>query len=131
MTTAALTVPKHTSGITGFDLISEGDLPRARATLIAGTAGSAKTVFATQFLAAGIAQGERGVFVTFEDRVEDIRANMRGFGWDIARWEEEGSWRFIDAAPDPEEPTSIVCGAPGVDPTVSRTSPEPVAARAS
>lgn len=105
----ATTVPKHRTGIPGFDLISEGGLPRARATLVAGTAGSAKTVFATHFLAAGIQQdGEAGVFVTFEDRVEDIRANMLGFGWDIARWEKEGKWAFIDAAPDAEEPTSVV-----------------------
>ena len=105
----ATTVPKHRTGIPGFDLISEGGLPRARATLVAGTAGSAKTVFATHFLAAGILQdGEAGVFVTFEDRVEDIRANMLGFGWDIARWEKEGNWIFVDAAPDAEEPTSVV-----------------------
>lgn len=105
----ATTVPKHRTGIPGFDLISDGGLPRARATLIAGTAGSAKTVFATHFLAAGIIQdGEAGVFVTFEDRVEDIRANMLGFGWDIAQWEKDGRWLFVDAAPDPEEPTSVV-----------------------
>ncbi|MFL5606292.1 MAG: circadian clock protein KaiC [Gemmatimonadaceae bacterium] len=105
----AHTVPKHRTGIPGFDNISEGGLPRARATLIAGTAGSAKTVFATHFLASGIIhEGEAGVFVTFEDRVEDIRANMLGFGWDIAKWEQEGKWMFVDAAPDPEEQTSIV-----------------------
>jgi circadian clock protein KaiC len=102
-------VAKHPTGIPGFDLISVGGLPRARATLVAGSAGSAKTVFATQFLAAGILQhGETGVFVTFEDRVEDIRANMLGFGWDIARWEREGKWLFVDAAPDPEEPTTVI-----------------------
>jgi circadian clock protein KaiC len=105
----AHTVPKHRTGIPGFDLISEGGLPRARATLIAGTAGSAKTVFATHFLASGILlDDEPGVFVTFEDRVEDIRANMLGFGWDIAAWETQGKWLFVDAAPDPEEPTSVV-----------------------
>lgn len=104
----AQTVPKHLTGISGFDLISEGGLPLGRATLIAGTAGSAKTVFATQFLACGIQGNETGVFVTFEDRVEDIRANMLGFGWDIAAWEKQGKWAFVDAAPDPEEPTTIV-----------------------
>jgi circadian clock protein KaiC len=103
------TVQKHATGIPGFDLIAEGGLPRARATLIAGSAGSAKTVMATHFLAAGIRDvDEPGVFVTFEDRVEDLRANMLGFGWDIAEWERQGKWCFIDAAPNPEEPTPIV-----------------------
>jgi circadian clock protein KaiC len=109
MTSAPRTVPKHRTGIPGFDLISEGGLPRARATLIAGTAGSAKTVFATHFLASGIVdENEPGVFVTFEDRVEDIRANMLGFGWDIEAWEKAGKWTFVDAAPDPEEPVAVI-----------------------
>ncbi len=109
MTEQPLTVRKLPTGIPGFDVIAEGGLPLARATLIAGSAGSAKTVFATQFLASSILAGEGGgVFVTFEDRVEDLRANMLGFGWDIAQWEREGKWAFIDAAPDPEEPTSVV-----------------------
>ena len=109
MTRQTSPVAKHATGIPGFDLISVGGLPRARATLIAGTAGSAKTVFATHFLASGIVEhGEPGVFVTFEDRVEDIRTNMSGFGWDIERWERDGKWVFVDAAPDPEEPTPII-----------------------
>jgi circadian clock protein KaiC len=109
MTPDVQTVAKHPTGIPGLDLITDGGLPRARATLIAGTAGSAKTVFATHFLAAGILnEDEAGVFVTFEDRVEDIRANMLGFGWDIAQWERDGKWAFVDASPDPEEPTAVI-----------------------
>src|SRR4051812_1995025 len=95
---SAATVAKQPTGIPGFDLIAAGGLPRARATLVAGAAGSAKTVFATHFLASGILNdGDGGVFVTFEDRVEDIRANMLGFGWDIAQWERDGKWAFVDA----------------------------------
>jgi circadian clock protein KaiC len=92
-------VQKLTTGITGLDLITQGGLPRGRATLLSGTAGSAKTVFAAQFLAAGIASGQKGVFVTFEESVDDIRRNMLGFSWDIRRWEEEGRWGFVDGSP--------------------------------
>jgi circadian clock protein KaiC len=60
-------IEKLETGIPGFDFLSEGGLPKGRATLIAGTAGSAKTVFACQFLAEGIKNGENGVFVTFEE----------------------------------------------------------------
>ncbi len=99
----AASVQKLETGIPGFDLIAEGGLPARRATLIAGTAGSAKTVFATQFLIAGInKENEAGVFVTFEDSPEDIRKNMAGFGWEIAHWEAEGKWAFVDAAPEPD-----------------------------
>lgn len=102
-------IEKIETGIAGFDLIAEGGLPRNRATLIAGTAGSAKTVFATQFLIAGLQEeDESGVFVTFEDAPADIRKNMIGFGWDIERWEREGKWAFVDAAPDPGGATVVV-----------------------
>jgi circadian clock protein KaiC len=108
MTALAHPVEKLATGIPGFDQIADGGLPRQRATLVAGTAGSAKTVFATHFLAAGIARGEAGVFVTFEDSVDDIRRNVTGFGWEVARWEEEGKWSFVDASPDAEEATTVV-----------------------
>ena len=53
-------------------------LPKGRTTLVAGTAGSAKTVFAVQFLAAGILNAdEAGVFVTFEESPDDIRRTIR------------------------------------------------------
>src|SRR5688572_27674003 len=95
-------VQKLPTGIASFDVIAKGGLPRNRTTLISGTAGSGKTIFAVQFLAAGIADGENGVFVTFEESSNDIRQNMRSFGWDLAAWEREGSLTFVDASPDPE-----------------------------
>ena len=95
-------VQKLPTGIPSFDVIAKGGLPRNRTTLISGTAGSGKTIFAVQFLAAGIADGENGVFVTFEESSNDIRQNMRSFGWDLAAWEREGSLTFVDASPDPE-----------------------------
>ena len=95
-------VQKLPTGITSFDVIAKGGLPRHRTTLISGTAGSGKTVFAMQFLAAGLlGAGEPGVFVTFEESAEDIRKNMLSFGWDLAQWETEGKLAFVDASPDP------------------------------
>jgi circadian clock protein KaiC len=94
-------VAKLPTGISTFDVIAKGGLPINRTTLLSGTAGSGKTVFAVQFLAAGIARGESGVFVTFEESASDIRANMASFGWDLARWETEGKLAFVDASPDP------------------------------
>lgn len=91
---------KLKTGIPGFDLIAEGGLPQFTCTLIAGTAGSAKTVFANQFLAKGILEAkEAGVFVTFEESPAAIRKHMRGFGWTIETWESENLWKFVDASP--------------------------------
>ena len=95
-------VEKLRTGISSLDIIAKGGLPKNRTTLISGTAGSGKTVFAVHFLAAGIELGEPGVFVTFEESAEDVRRNMRSFGWDLAAWEEQGKLTFVDASPDPE-----------------------------
>ncbi|MBF0416325.1 MAG: hypothetical protein HQL73_05180 [Magnetococcales bacterium] len=56
------------TGIEGFDLISQGGLPKKRTTLIAGTVGSAKTVFAAQFLAEGIRKKGAYPFTVLPDR---------------------------------------------------------------
>ncbi len=97
---ATYPIEKIPTGIPGFDLISLGGLPKGRTTLIAGTAGSAKTVFAAQFLTEGISRhDEAGVFVTFEESPEDIRRNMKTLGWDIAKLEKSRKWIFVDAAP--------------------------------
>ena len=95
-------VRKLATGIESFDLIAEGGLPQNRTTLVSGTAGSGKTVFAMQFLAAGIAAGENGVFVTFEEPPRDVRQNMGSFGWNLEEWEQEGKLAMVDASPDPE-----------------------------
>ncbi|CAA9212758.1 MAG: Circadian clock protein KaiC [uncultured Chloroflexi bacterium] len=95
-----LLLEKLPTGISGFDHVAHGGLPRRRTTLVAGTAGSGKTVFGAQFLAEGIARGEHGVFITFEETPEDICRNVAAFGWDVRTWEAEGHWAFVDASPD-------------------------------
>jgi circadian clock protein KaiC len=95
-------IEKLHTGVPGLDLITDGGLPKGRSTLVAGTAGSAKTIFAVQFLVEGILRdNQHGVFVTFEENPADIRKNMLSFGWDIARWEHDGKWAFVDGSPQP------------------------------
>ena len=110
---------KVPTGIPGFDVFSEGGLPEGRTTLISGTAGSGKTIFVSQFLAAGIKQGQNGVFVTFEESPKMMRKNLRGFGWDIQQWEAEGKWLFVDASPL-DRSIPLVSGEYDLDPLISR-----------
>jgi circadian clock protein KaiC len=86
------------TGIPGLDDVSQGGLPRGRVTVVAGPAGSAKTVLAGQFLASGARSGEPGVFVTLEEPEGDLRRNLTTLGLDIAALEESGDWAFVDAA---------------------------------
>ncbi|WP_043359474.1 circadian clock protein KaiC [Belnapia sp. F-4-1] len=78
-------VQKVPTGIEGFDDLTLGGLPRGRPTLVCGSAGCGKTLFASTFLAKGARDhGENGVFVSFEERPDDIVDNVAslGFGFD-------------------------------------------------
>jgi len=92
------------TGVDAFDELVMGGLPRTRTTVVGGTPGSGKTIFATQFLIHGITRyGENGVLVTFEEPPADIESNMRGFGWDLARWRKEKRLAVVDASPPAKE----------------------------
>ena len=97
-------IERLATGISGFDQIALGGLPRGRTTLLTGTTGSGKTLFAVEFLARGILRsGEPGVFVTFEETPHDLRRNWASLGFPIRQWESEGKWAFVDASAGIEE----------------------------
>jgi len=75
---------KTASGIQGLDEITGGGLPRGRPTLVCGSAGCGKTLFALQFLAAGaVSHDEPGVFMAFEEMPEELAQNVRSLGLDL------------------------------------------------
>ena len=77
-------LPKTPTGIIGFDEITEGGVPRGRPTLVCGSAGSGKSLFAAEFLVRGATQyGEAGVLMTFEETVDDITKNVASLGFDV------------------------------------------------
>lgn len=76
-------VPKSPTGIQGLDDITGGGLPRGRPTLICGGPGCGKTILAMEFLINGARHyGEPGVFVSFEESIEDLTLNFASVGFD-------------------------------------------------
>ena len=67
---------KTLTGIEGLDDITEGGLPQGRPTLVCGAAGCGKTIFAMEFIVHGAEMGEPGVFVSFEESIEDLKKNF-------------------------------------------------------
>ncbi len=67
---------KTLTGISGLDDITDGGLPRGRPTLVCGAAGCGKTIFAMEFIVHGAEIGEPGVFVSFEESIEDLKKNF-------------------------------------------------------
>jgi len=88
------------SGIPGLDELLGGGFPKGRSILLTGGAGTGKSIFGIQYLYNGITKyEENGILVTLEEPAEVIRENMKTFGWNLAKLEEEGKLVIIDAAP--------------------------------
>src|SRR3954467_3099903 len=80
---------KCPTGITGFDEITLGGLPRGRPSLICGGAGCGKTLFGMEFLARGAMEfGEPGVCISFEENAEDLAQNSISLGFDLPALEQ-------------------------------------------
>ena len=90
---------KVETGIPGFDDLSHGGLPKGKVTLVSGTTGAGKTIFAAGYVYNGVAKyNEPSVFVTFEERPEDIIRNMKSIGMDIAPLIKKEKLIFVDGS---------------------------------
>lgn len=86
------------TGIAGFDELCGGGLLRNRTYLVSGVAGAGKTIFGLQYIYNGITKyGENGIFIATEERPEQIRENVKKFGWDFEALEEDGKLAIVDA----------------------------------
>lgn len=90
---------KVPTGIKGLDELLRGGFPKGRCILLVGGPGSGKTIFAMQFLKAGAEAGEEGLYVTLDEKPEQVKAEMASFGWDIDGLEREGKLFLLDATP--------------------------------
>lgn len=77
---------KTPTGISGFDEITQGGLPKGRPALICGAAGCGKTLFSTEFLVHGARKfDEPGVFMAFEETPDELAKNVASLGFDLDR----------------------------------------------
>lgn len=95
--TESYVIKRVKSGIPGFDELIEGGFPENTTVLVTGGTGTGKTTFGAQFIYKGAEDyGEPGVFVTLEERVKDLRREMRSFGWDFKKYEKQGLIAIVD-----------------------------------
>jgi circadian clock protein KaiC len=81
---------KDRTGIPGFDEITRGGVPAGRPTLICGSAGAGKTLFAMEFLVRGATLFDQpGVFMSFEENDEELATNVASLGFDLRQLEAE------------------------------------------
>jgi KaiC/GvpD/RAD55 family RecA-like ATPase len=85
------------TGIPGLDHLIEGGFPENTVNLVVGPTGSAKTLFGMQFIYAGAKDfDEVGVYLTLEERKENIQRAMKSFGMDVDKYEKEGKLILVD-----------------------------------
>lgn len=83
-------ISKCLTGIQGLDDITEGGIPLNRPTLLIGNPGSGKTVIALEFIINGIINfNEPGVFMTFEEKTDELVLNIKSFGYDLDTYMKE------------------------------------------
>jgi circadian clock protein KaiC len=91
MTPPEVQLEKAPTGISGLDEITSGGLPLGRPTLVCGSAGCGKTMFAMEFLVRGILEfGDPGVFIAFEESPEDLAKNVASLGFNLKELEDKG-----------------------------------------
>ena len=80
---ARRTVEREPTGIAGLDNVLCGGLPGNRLYLIDGNPGVGKTTLALQFLMAGVARGEKCVYVTLSETRDELEVVAESHGWSL------------------------------------------------
>ncbi len=86
-------------GIPELDEMLGGGIPEGDSLLIAGSSGTGKSLLATQFIAAGIREGQPGIVAVFEERPEEYAARASNFGLDLNTPLRDGSLKVIYLRP--------------------------------
>jgi circadian clock protein KaiC len=88
----------RSSGIPGLDTLLSGGFSQGRIILVLGDAGTGKTIFVSQFLHWGSAQGsENGMFIGMNEPRSRFMSEMRTVGMDFESLEKSDRFAYVDA----------------------------------
>ena len=71
------------SGVLGLDDVLAGGFTRNRLYLVEGAPGAGKTTLALQFLLEGLRQGERVLYVTLSETLDELHEMAASHGWSL------------------------------------------------
>jgi circadian clock protein KaiC len=71
------------TGIDGLDELLEGGVPKSHTFVVMGSFGTGKTTFGLQFLNQGLANGEKGIYISLEEDQNSIIEDAKAHGWDL------------------------------------------------
>jgi len=90
-----LTVFKLKTGVAGLDEILMGGINEGASVLVEGLPGTGKTTLGLHFILEGIAAGEAGIIITFEEFPSQYYRDALNFGWDLRQLEKDGRLKIV------------------------------------
>jgi circadian clock protein KaiC len=91
-------VDRTSSGINGLDEIIMGGFPKSRSILVAGEPGTGKTIFGIQYLVNGAKEGQKGIYVSIDEKPEHVIQDAKQLGWDIEGYLNDGTLHILDVS---------------------------------
>lgn len=87
------------TGVPGFDDLFTHGIPSGNSVLVAGGAGSGKTIFCIQTLVHHAEQGKKCLIMSLEENEERLIQHMEDFGWDARKLIKKGNLKIVRINP--------------------------------
>ena len=80
--------------------LSAGGIERGSTILVSGGCGTGKSTFCMQSLYNGLLNGEKAVYILFEESAEKLKRHMKNnYGWDFEAFEQEEQFAMLKINP--------------------------------
>ena len=87
------------TGVEGLDELFTEGIPKGTSILVAGGAGSGKTILCLQILNHAVTNGEKGLYISLEESEFRLKKHMHDFGWEPEKLEKKGFLKIRRAKP--------------------------------
>ncbi|MDO8564295.1 MAG: gas vesicle protein GvpD [Nanoarchaeota archaeon] len=86
-------------GVAGVDAVLYNGIPKKHLVLVAGNAGTGKTVFGLQTANYHASNGKKVFYMSFEESEEQLISHMKGFGWNPEELIKKGNLMIKQDSP--------------------------------
>ncbi len=102
-----MNVERLSTGVEELDRMLSGGIPRGFAVAVTGEPGTGKTILCIHFIAQGVADGDKCIYVTTEESRDSITTQAGQFGFDFVGAFKNGKLVIIDALMGTEDQWTI------------------------